>query len=154
VQSAAIAESALFSSSAPRRDGVLWSISDWLQTDAARDTAGTILDVVLGLCVSDAPETRGAAIYAISRFFLTHVGAYPTIRTRALRIISTLAERDLSWSVRVRALDSLAYFCVTSEERAAVDQAISAMGDSLVALERRVRAVVRRRIARTEGLAP
>jgi hypothetical protein len=64
-RSAGIAEAALFSASAARRDRILRSITGWLHSSASPAVAEQVLDVALGLCLSDAPETRRAAIYAV-----------------------------------------------------------------------------------------
>jgi hypothetical protein len=145
--SARLAELALISASTARRDRVLWNIAEWLQTPAASATAEPILEGSLGLCLSDAPETRNAAIYAVSRFFRAHPTEMPAIRARAIRTLSALAGRDPAWRVRVRALDSIAFLCITPAERAEVDRTIAAMDVSLVAVERHVRTAVRRRLA-------
>jgi hypothetical protein len=109
-----------------------------------------ILEIALGLCLSDAPETRERAIYAVAHFFRVNAGVITAFRARALRIVSELAARDPAWSVRIRALDSLPHLCATTEERTAIDSAIASMSESLVALERRVRTAVRRRLASAE----
>jgi hypothetical protein len=153
VRSAAIAEAALFSASAARRDRVLWSITRWLHSRASQAVAEPILEVAMGLCLSDAPETRAAAIYAVAHFFRVNTGVVTALRARSLRVVSELAIHDPVWSVRVRALDSLPHLCVTSEERTTVDNMIVSMSNSPVALERRVRMAVRRRIAFVETSA-
>lgn len=149
-RSTGIAEAALFSASAARRDRVLRSITGWLHSSVSPAAAEEILEVALGLCLSDARETRGAAIYAVAHFFRVNSGVIPALRSRALRIVLGLAARDPAWSVRVRALDSLPHFCATTEERTAIDSAITSMSESLVAMERRVRTAVRRRLASAE----
>lgn len=145
-RSAAIAEAALFSASAARRDRVLLSITGWLHSGASPAAAERILEVALGLCLSDAPETRERAIYAVAHFFRVNAGVITALRSRARRIVSELAVHDPAWSARIRALDSLPHLCATLEERAAIDSAIASMSESLVALERRVRTAVRRRL--------
>lgn len=148
---AGIAEAALFSASAARRDRVLRSITGWLHSSASPAVAEPILDVALGLCLSDASETRAAAIYAVAHFFRVNAGVITVLRSRALRIVSEIAARDPAWSVRVRALDSLPHLCATTEDRTAIDSAIASMSDGLVALERRARTAVRRRLAIAEA---
>lgn len=150
-RSAGIAEAALFSASAARRDRVLRSITGWLHSGASPAAAEQILEVALGLCLSDAPETRERAIYAVAHFFRVNAGVLTALRSRALRIVSELAARDPAWSVRVRALDSLPHLCATTEERTDIDSAIASMSEGLVALERRVRTAVRRRLASAEA---
>lgn len=150
-RSTSIAEAALFSASAARRDRVLRSITGWLHSSASPAVAEQVLEVALGLCLSDAPETRRAAIYAVAHFFRVNAGVITALRSRALRIVSELAARDPAWSVRVRALDSLPHLCATTDERTAIERAIASMSESLVALERRVRTAVRRRLAFAEA---
>lgn len=150
-RSAGIAEVALFSVSAARRDRLLRSITGWLHSSASPAAAEPVLEVALGLCLSDAPETRRAAIYAVAHFFRVNAGVITALRIRALRIVSELAVRDPAWSVRVRALDSLPHLCATTEDRTAIDRTIASMSESFVALERRVRIAVRRRLALAEA---
>jgi hypothetical protein len=143
---ARIAEAALFTA-AGERSKTIWQIAHWLETRAARSTADGTLDLLLGACVSDSPDTRSAAIAAVSAYFRAHRSASPALCERCFRVVKEVARHDPSWRVRARAMNVLPVFARKKSERQSILELVDAASKSLVAIERRVADAVRRDLA-------
>jgi SIR2-like domain len=97
-----------------------------------------VIDVLIGLLVSDLQETRHAAVDAVRNVFRNRVIAHERQRAHAGRLIRRLAVSDPSWLVRSAALLALPTFCgEPGESKDEVAEILQAATKADIALVRR-----------------